>query len=103
VYQEEAACYLNNIATSLRLKGMRVETEDPEGAAVDVIVDAANRHQADLIGMTTHGRGGLSKLVWGSVSEAVVKKAACPILLVRVKQPRQKEVLRGSEAVHTSF
>ncbi|HEV7663024.1 MAG TPA: universal stress protein [Chloroflexota bacterium] len=85
--EEEAAGYLNSVATSLRLKGVHLEAEHPEGAAVDVILDCARRHQADLIGMTTHGRGGLAKLIWGSVSEAVLKQAVCPILLVRVKSP----------------
>src|SRR5262252_8968738 len=38
----------------------------------------------DLIVMGTHGRGGLSRLVMGSVAEAVTRKANCPVLTVRM-------------------
>ena len=35
--------------------------------------------------MTTHGRGGLGRLVFGSVADAVLRSATCPVLLVRVR------------------
>ena len=47
------------------------------------IVDAAKRLEADLIVMGTHGRGGFSRLVLGSVAEYVVRHAACPVVTVR--------------------
>jgi nucleotide-binding universal stress UspA family protein len=34
--------------------------------------------------MTTHGRGGLGRAVFGSVAEAVLRQAPCPVLLVRI-------------------
>ena len=37
----------------------------------------------DLIVMGTHGRGGLPRLVLGSVAESVMRKAPCPVLTVR--------------------
>jgi nucleotide-binding universal stress UspA family protein len=36
-----------------------------------------------VIALTTHGRGGLGRLVFGSVNDEVLRKAPCPVLLVR--------------------
>jgi nucleotide-binding universal stress UspA family protein len=81
---EEAKTYLEHIANALRAKGLNVETHTPEGTAVDAIIAHAKRVQANLIAMTTHGRTGLARLVYGSVAEGILKEAACPVLLVRV-------------------
>jgi nucleotide-binding universal stress UspA family protein len=51
------------------------------------IVEYASGHEIDLIVMGTHGRGGMSHLLMGSVAERVVRTAACPVLTVR--QPQQ--------------
>jgi nucleotide-binding universal stress UspA family protein len=40
-------------------------------------------HKIDLIVMSSHGRSGLSRLLMGSVAEAVMRKAPCPVLIVR--------------------
>jgi nucleotide-binding universal stress UspA family protein len=47
------------------------------------ILAAAADEQADLIVMGTHGRGGLSRLLTGSVAEHVLRKAPCPVLTVK--------------------
>jgi nucleotide-binding universal stress UspA family protein len=47
------------------------------------IVEYADGHDIDLIVMGTHGRGGMSHLLMGSVAERVVRTAACPVLTVR--------------------
>jgi nucleotide-binding universal stress UspA family protein len=47
------------------------------------VIDTARQIGADLIVMSTHGRGGLSHLVMGSVAEKVVRGAGCPVLTVR--------------------
>ncbi len=43
----------------------------------------ANEEKADLIVMGTHGRTGLTRLLMGSVAEAVVRRAPCPVLTLR--------------------
>jgi nucleotide-binding universal stress UspA family protein len=55
------------------------------GEPADAIVKIAESEGADLIVMGTHGRTGLTRLLMGSVAEAVVRKAPCPVLTV--KQP----------------
>ncbi len=49
----------------------------------DQIVDYAEKNDVDLIVMGTHGRGGLEKMWLGSVTEKVLRKAHCPVLVVR--------------------
>jgi nucleotide-binding universal stress UspA family protein len=59
-----------------------------EGDAVDEILGAAAELSADLIVMGTHGRRGFERWAIGSVAEAVLRKAPCPVLTVRVGGPR---------------
>ena len=54
---------------------------DPAG----MIVETAESEKVDLVVMGTHGRTGLKRLLMGSVAEAVVRRARCPVLTV--KQP----------------
>ncbi|MFN4257738.1 MAG: universal stress protein [Gemmataceae bacterium] len=51
------------------------------------ILEYAQTHGIDLIVMGTHGRGGLSHLLLGSVAEEVVRQASCPVLTVRAREP----------------
>ena len=53
-----------------------------EGRPADEIVDAAQKMDAQLIIMGTHGRSGLSRLVLGSVAERVIRSAPCPVLTI---------------------
>jgi universal stress protein A len=53
------------------------------GLAASEIVNFAKRDHADLIVMGTHGRKGLAHLVMGSVAEAVVRHAPCPVITVK--------------------
>lgn len=82
--REAVAGYLDAVAERLRPEGVVVECEAPEGSPVEAILARARQLPADLIAMTTHGRGGLGRLVYGSVADAVLRRAPCPVLLVRV-------------------
>jgi nucleotide-binding universal stress UspA family protein len=59
------------------------------------IVQFAVDQNADLIVMASHGRRGLSRLVMGSVAEAVMRKAPCPVMIV--KQPHESKSAMASE------
>ena len=61
------------------------------GAPAYEISRVAEAYHADLIVMGTHGRGGLSRLVMGSVAEDVLRNAQCPVLTVRCKQAVRAE------------
>jgi len=80
----EAEQYLAKLADLLRANGYdRVDTSVWYGAPARSIVDAASAHKADLIVMTSHGRGGISRLIMGSVAESVLRGTRTPILLLR--------------------
>jgi nucleotide-binding universal stress UspA family protein len=86
--QEDAREYLEDVASRLRGRGLQVEIEIPEESAVDAILERAEALNASLIAMTTHGHSGLGHLFFGSVSDGVVRKAHCPVLLVHVTEPK---------------
>ena len=55
------------------------------GKPATKIVEAAKSWPADLIVIGSHGRGGVARLLLGSVAEAVVRQASCPVLVVRAQ------------------
>lgn len=57
------------------------------GDPATAIVEAAEKEEADLIVMGTHGRTGFTRLLMGSVAETVVRRAKCPVLTI--KQPAE--------------
>ncbi len=79
----EAEAYLMPIAVDLRAKGVRVTTMVRRGEPTAEILAGARAADADLIAMTTHGRSGLGRLLFGSVAEAVLRQADIPVFLMR--------------------
>jgi len=62
------------------------------GDAAHSILDLAEARQVDLIVISTHGRTGWRRLVFGSVAEQVIRDAACPVLTIRQERnSNQKE------------
>jgi nucleotide-binding universal stress UspA family protein len=62
--------------------GVHVETVVEEGSPAEQIIQGVGRHRADLIVMGTHGVSGFERLLLGSVTEKVVRKASGPVLTV---------------------
>ncbi len=82
--QREALAYLKGAATELRMRGYQVRPEALVSEhPADAIATFASARGVDLIIMSTHGLGGLSKLVFGSVTIQVIRQAPCPVLVVR--------------------
>jgi nucleotide-binding universal stress UspA family protein len=80
----EAESYLNGVAAGLRECGItRVKTTVWYGPAAPTIVEAAEVEKADLIVLSSHGRGGVGRLIFGSVAESVLHGTRTPILVVR--------------------
>jgi len=86
---EEARHHLQGIAREFERKGVRTHTLVEKGEPVEEILKTLRFHQADLVVMTTHGRSGLSRLVTGSVTEEVLRKATVPLLVVRAGKPER--------------
>ena len=79
----EAEGYLRPIVADLRAKGVRVTTQVRRGEPPAEILAGAKEAGADLIAMTTHGRSGLGRLLFGSVAEAVLRHSEVPVFLMR--------------------
>lgn len=84
---ERAECeaYLQAIQTQQRASGVPVTTQVVVGAAPELIVRIADQCGAELIVMSTHGRSGLNRFLYGSVAEAVLRGTQLPLLLIPVK------------------
>jgi nucleotide-binding universal stress UspA family protein len=81
----ESDAYLQGIKALWRDTGIRVTTRVAVGAAPEMIVQEAARCEAELIVMSTHGRSGLSRLLYGSVAEAVLRGTRLPLMLIPIK------------------
>jgi nucleotide-binding universal stress UspA family protein len=84
--ERETEAYLRGVVERLRARGLAVDRDQRVGSAAEVIVAYALEYEAGMIAMTTHGRGGLGRAVFGSVADAVLRQAPCPVLLVRVAE-----------------
>jgi nucleotide-binding universal stress UspA family protein len=78
--------YLAKIEKWLKDTGLRVRSEVLTGKPADAIVDYVNKNPVNLIVMSTHGRSGLGRWVFGSVAEKVLLGVTSPILLIRPQQ-----------------
>jgi nucleotide-binding universal stress UspA family protein len=80
-----AIIYLNNMATRLKDKGLNVSIAVDEGlgSAANHIIDFAEANGIDLIAMSTHGRSGISRWVFGSITDKVLHSGNTPVLAVR--------------------
>lgn len=79
-YWNKQLAELQTFVTSF---GLAADVEIAGGIASDAILAAALRHRSDLIVMGTHGRRGLSVERFGSVADAVLRRATCPVLTVK--------------------
>lgn len=79
--------YLDKAGEGLRSKGAIVECKVGVGKAAEEINKAAEEIGADLVAMSTHGRSGLSRWAFGSVTDRVLRGGNRPILMVRA--PRE--------------
>jgi nucleotide-binding universal stress UspA family protein len=80
----EAEDYLAGVKTKLEKTGAKgIETHVWYGPAAPAVVEAAKVQKVDLIVMSTHGRSGLGRIIFGSVAESVLRGTRVPILLVR--------------------
>ena len=82
----DAQGYLEPLVASLKAKGVRAGARVRIGDPATEIVAAAKEINADLIAMTTHGRSGLGRLLFGSVAEAVLRSSPIPVFLLRTSE-----------------
>lgn len=80
---ETARAYLDGLVLTMREKGIAAKSVLEFGPTVKSILDVAERENAELIAMASHGRTGLARAFYGSVAAGVMHQADRPILLIR--------------------
>ncbi len=82
-WRAEARAYLERVAARIRARVSVVRTNVTLAPPAMAIIDYAREHAADLIALSTHGRGGLARMLLGSVADKVIRGADVPVLLQR--------------------
>ncbi len=85
-FRANAERYLEQKKTQLLDVGIAVETTIIEGDIGPAIADLANQEKAAYLVMSTHGRGGLSRWMLGSVTDQVLQLSERPLLIMRPKE-----------------
>jgi nucleotide-binding universal stress UspA family protein len=75
--------YLDQLVSRVKLDGVRVQKQLITGRAAESIAEYATKNEVDLIVIATHGRSGISRWVWGSVADRILRSACVPVLMVR--------------------
>jgi nucleotide-binding universal stress UspA family protein len=81
--EKTAEVYLSALQEKLWLKDIRSRYFVPHSSVPEAILEMAETEAVELIIMSTHGRSGLSRWVYGSVAAKVLQAAPCPIFLIR--------------------
>jgi hypothetical protein len=79
--------YLQSICTRPDWKNVKVGVAVEMGIPAEVILDFARKHKIDRIVMSTHGRTGVNRWVYGSVADKVLRGADRTVVLVRAGSP----------------
>ncbi len=79
----EAEEYLKEAVTRFKEAGVNARADVIEGKAAEALSDYAIKNNVDLIIVATHGRSGVSRWVWGSVAERLIRSSNAPVLVVR--------------------
>ena len=75
--------YLDKVADRVKLDGVEVQKRFITGSPAESIAEYATENEVDLIIISTHGRSGISRWVWGSVADRILRSACVPVLMVR--------------------
>jgi len=79
----EAEIYLKALVQGSKYAGAEVESQVKMGNAAETLIDYATAHGVDLIVIATHGRTGVSRWVWGSIADRILRASCVPVLMVR--------------------
>ena len=88
--EDSAERELPKIAECDECEGLEVEEVIAHGDAASEIVSVARERGVDLIVISSHGRTGLGRMLFGSTAESVVRHAPCPVLVVKPPQERDE-------------
>ena len=83
----ETERYLNTLANSEALEGIKTTTTALFGSAASAILSTASSYNIDLIIMTSQGKTGMKRWMLGSVAQKIARYSAMPVLVLHEKGP----------------
>jgi nucleotide-binding universal stress UspA family protein len=78
--------YVDQTGETIASCGVTVHSMVATGNAAEEIIKAADETNADLIAMSTHGRSGLRRMAFGSITDKVLHRSSIPVLMVRAPE-----------------
>ena len=82
-FRENIRNYFSTLEKRLKEEKVKSELVIKKGNPAETICDFAEENEIDLIAMSTHGRGGITRWALGSVADKVVQSSSKPVLLIR--------------------
>ncbi len=95
VARANAHAYLEEMAEVDTVRGLDVATKAVEGRPADTILSVAQKMQADLIVMSSHGHTGLKRWALGSVAQLIEQRSSIPVLILRDQVGPSERLLHG--------
>lgn len=84
--RDQAAAYLQEVASRLEQAGVNVQQEVREGLPPDELLTAVEDESIDIAVVATHGRSGITRTLFGSVADHLMRNSGKPILMVKPKE-----------------
>jgi nucleotide-binding universal stress UspA family protein len=81
--EQNAKKYIEELVARTDYGHVKVEGKTITGRAAETIAEYAEKNAIDLITIATHGRSGVSRWVWGSVADRVMRSSCVPVLMIR--------------------
>lgn len=81
--KKTATDYLKKASEGLKSRGATIKIKVGTGRAAEEIIKATDEIKPDLVAMSTHGRSGISRWAFGSVTDRVLRGGNTPVLVVR--------------------
>lgn len=91
---------LNQARAEASGSSVTVSTELIEGECVTALLDLATQRKADLIVVGSHGRGGISRALLGSIAEGILRRSKIPVLVTHAALPASATEALRAAAVH---
>jgi nucleotide-binding universal stress UspA family protein len=99
-----AQVYLSYVANRLRDRGVAVTTDIVIAENVaSAIGDFASRERADVIAIATHGRGGLARMLRGSVADAIMHSGRLSMLVFKPDMAAEKKTTRFADGIQADL
>lgn len=83
VVAAEARQYLDRLVGIPMYPGVTITREVLEGPVADTLAEYAENNGVDLVVISTHGRSGISRWIWGSVADRILRAACVPVFMIR--------------------